>query len=253
MDAWMGMRRAVRRLAHRDTVLFLTDSAVGEREEENLHHLVSNLGPDVDREWICPFLTCKHTLEYCLWYADRAVAEGHRALTVLGGDTEVGPPRCVAHSYLLRRKIRERHRDLALGGWANPTGDPEEQVGYLTDREFTADFYLTQIVSHHDLAPVEAFLDEARARGLEMPGVFGVFYYRSANPGTLEVLSRFFPVPAEEITRDFEERNLDADRICARTIRALRDLGAPHTYVSNLPPDDAHLRLERIRELVRAG
>lgn len=249
MDAWMGMRRAVRRLAGEDTALFLTDSAVGEREEENLHHLVSNLGHDVQSDWICPFLTCKHTLEYCLWYADRAVAEGHRALTVLGGDTSVGPPRCVPHSYLLRQKIRARHPELALGGWANPSGHPGEQIGYLAADDFSADFYLTQIVSHHDLAPVEAFLEEARRRRLEIPGVFGVFYYRSANPRTLELLSSFLPVPAEEITRDFEDRNLTPEEICAATIRALRDLGVRHTYVSNIPPDGARATLRKIREL----
>ena len=30
-----------------------------------------------------------------------------------------------------------------------------------------------------------------------MPGIFGVFYYRSANPKTLEMLKQFLPVPAE--------------------------------------------------------
>lgn len=250
MDAWMGMHQAVRRLAHRDTLLFITDNAVGQREEENLHHLVTNLGSGVARDWICPFLTTKHTLEYCLWYADRAVGEGHRALTVLGGDDSVGPSRCVPHSYVLRKKIRSRHPELALGGWANPYRDPAEQVGYLVDDDFTGDFYLTQIVSHHDLEPVERFVEEARRREVRMPGVFGVFYYRSANPGTLSALSEFLPVPAREITRDFEDRGLSADEVCAATIRALRDLGVDRVYVSNLKPEGAGERLEAIQALV---
>ena len=33
--------------------------------------------------------------------------------------------------------------------------------------------------------------------GVELPGVFGVFYYRSANRKTLDILSRFLPVPVE--------------------------------------------------------
>ena len=253
MEAWMDVHRAVRRLAGEDTLLFVTDNAVGKNEEENLHHLVSNLGPGVGRSWICPFLTCKHTLEYCLWYADRAVAEGHEALTVLGGDESVGPPRCLPHSFMLRQRIRERHPGLALGGWANPHGDVRSQAEYLTDDEFTADFYLTQIVSHHDLAPVEAFLEASEAAGVEIPGVFGVFYYRSANPRTLRLLSDFLPVPAREITRDFRERGLSADEVCARTVRALRRMGVDRVYVSNLRPDEAEERLRAIRKLVETG
>jgi hypothetical protein len=73
----------------------------------------------------------------------------------------------------------------------------------------TADFFLTQIVSHFDLAPVERFHTEAVERGLGLPGAYGVFYYRSANPKTLATLARFMRVPAVGITRDFE-RGLSA-------------------------------------------
>jgi hypothetical protein len=98
-------------------------------------------------------------------------------------------------------------------------------------------------------AAVERFCAEAATRGLALPGAFGVFYYRSANPKTLATLARFMRVPALEITRDFE-RGLTADEICARTVRALRDIGVRHVYVSNLKPDDAPERLEAIRGLV---
>ena len=80
MDAWLGMGSAVRRLEREDTVLFFTDNAVGSSEEENLHHLITNLEQDVARTRICPFLTTKHTLEYCLWYADRLASDGHTCL-----------------------------------------------------------------------------------------------------------------------------------------------------------------------------
>jgi len=243
MDAWMAMHRAVRRLVAMDTAIFLTDNAVGDREEENVHHLASNLGDDVPFGRICPFLTTKHTLEYCLWFADRAAERGHEALTVLGGDRSAGPPRCLPHGNLLRLRIKERHPGLALGGWANPYRDAASQVGYLLDNNVAADFYLTQIVSHHDLAPVEAFVREAERQRLELPGVFGVFYYRSANPRTLASLARFLPVPAEAVARDFAQ-GLSADDICERTIRALRDIGVKHVYVSNLRPDDAPERVD---------
>jgi 5,10-methylenetetrahydrofolate reductase len=249
MDAWLGMGSAVRRLAREDTALFFTDNAVGTHEEENLHHLVTNLEDELARMRICPFLTTKHTLEYCMWFAARALSDGHSALTVLGGDRHVGPPRCVTHSNELRARIRARHPGLALGAWANPYRDPVGQVALLRSPDVNADFYLTQIVSHHEIEPVARFFEEVAKAGLELPAVCGVFYYRSANARTFRMLSDFIRVPAEAVTRDFES-GLSADEICAATITALRGLGVKHVYVSNLRPDDARERLTAIRALV---
>ena len=47
MDAWIDTYHAVQRLTRQGTYVFLTDSAVGEQEEDNLRHLVTNLGTDV--------------------------------------------------------------------------------------------------------------------------------------------------------------------------------------------------------------
>jgi hypothetical protein len=41
-------------------------------------------------------------------------------------------------------------------------------------------------------------------------------------------------VPAEGLTREFGA-GASADEVCARTIRAMMDVGARHFYVSNLP------------------
>jgi hypothetical protein len=233
MDMWIDMYHSVRRLAAGDTVLFLTDNAVGEAEEENLQHLATNLAGDVSSEKLVPFLTCKHSLRYCLMYADRAAAHNFQAVTVLGGDRTVGPPRCLEYAYMLRQRIRARHPGLVLGGWANPHRDAAEQVELLLRQEFTGEFYLTQVVSHHQLDAVERFLVEADRRGVSLPGVFGVFLYRSATPATLDKLRQFFPVPVEGVTRDFET-GLTAEEICARTIRGLWALGVTNVYVSNL-------------------
>src|SRR5262245_47417729 len=205
MDAWIDTYHAVRRLTRQGTYVFLTDNAVGEAEEDNLRHLITNLGRDVPRERVVPFLTSKHSLDYCLSYADRARQHGFPALVVLGGDKTVGTPRVVEHAWQLRRLIRQRDGSLALGGWANPSGSPEPQVDYLADADFNAEFYLTQVVSHHRIAPVERFLGTAARRGVDLPGIFGVFYYRSANPKTLRILSSFLPVPIDELTREFEQ------------------------------------------------
>src|SRR2546425_13108775 len=72
IDAWIDTYHAVRRLTRQGTFVFLTDSAVGMQEEDNLRHMVTNLGNDVPRERVVPFLTAKHSQEYCLSYADRA-------------------------------------------------------------------------------------------------------------------------------------------------------------------------------------
>jgi hypothetical protein len=249
MDTWIDMYHSVRRLARNDTVLFLTDNAVGESEEENLRHLVTNLAGDVSPQKLAPFLTSKHTLAYCLMYADRAVAHGFEALTVLGGDRTVGPARCVEHAFQLRQEIRKRHPTLALGGWVNPHRDAAEQVRFLLDADYTGDFYLTQIVSHHDVRAVERFQREAERRAVPYPGVFGVFLYRSANPTTLARLGQFFPVPAEGVTRDFAS-GLSAEDVCVRTIRALREVGVEKVYLSNLGLTKPEERYRRIVNLL---
>lgn len=252
MDTWIDMYHSVRRLAQQDTILFLTDNAVGVREEENLGHLTANLAGDVPPGRIIPFLTCKHTLQYCLMYADRAVANGFHALTVLGGDRTVGPARCVEHAYELRQLIRARHPGLGLGGWVNPHRPAEEQVAFLLRPEYTADFYLTQIVSHHTIDRVERFLDVARREGVRLPGVFGVFLYRSANPATLAALERFFPVPRAALARDFAG-GLSAEEICARTIRALHRVGVEKVYVSNLGFSGALARYHRLLQALTSA
>src|SRR5262245_65499542 len=84
MDAWIDTYHAVTGFVRGKTFVFLTDSAVGAREEHNLRHLVINLGADVPRDHVVPFLTTKHTLEFCLAYAERAWPDGFRSLVVLG-------------------------------------------------------------------------------------------------------------------------------------------------------------------------
>jgi 5,10-methylenetetrahydrofolate reductase len=250
MDAWIDTYHAVRTLSAQQTFVFLTDSAVGVPEEDNLRHLMVNLGDDAPLDRVVPFLTSKHPLDYCLAYADRASQHGFESLVVLGGDKRVGVPRSVEHAWQLRRQIRERiAAGLALGGWANPYRDAAQQVAYLVAPEFTGEFYLTQVVSHHEPAPVERFLNEADRRGVKAPGVFGVFYYRSARPQTLSVLQEFIPVPAEALVREFAE-GASPEEVCARTIRVMTALGARRFYVSNLPLRRTQETLARIVERV---
>jgi hypothetical protein len=233
VEAWIDLHHAVRSLIRDRRYVLFTDDAVGSREEESIQHLTSNLGTGAPLSRIVPFLTCKHTLDYCLLFAQRAASRGLGAVTVTGGDTSVGPPRCLPRSRDLRERIRERVPGLTLGAWVNPFRDAKEQVGLLMEEGHEADYFLTQVVSHHDLEPVDRFLDEAERQGLETPGLFGVFFYRSPSPRTLERLSDFIPVPVEGIIREFEE-GASPEEICARTIRALEERGVRRIYVSNL-------------------
>lgn len=249
MDAWIDTYHAVRGLTRNGVPVFLTDSAVGLQEEDNLRHLIANIGTDVPRELVVPFLTSKHTLEYCLSYAERAWHNDFQSLVVLGGDKHIGPPRCVEHAWELRQAIRAREPHLALGGWANPNADAERQTGFLTDGTFNAEFFLTQIVSHHAIEPVARFLEAVARKGVTLPGLYGVFYYRSANPKTLRTLSQFLPVPIDGLIREFGEGATPVE-VCARTIRALKGLGARHFYVSNLPLSRAEPTLRAIRAAI---
>jgi hypothetical protein len=245
MDSWIDLNHSIRQLALKDIFVFLTDDAVGLREEENLGHLAANVGSDVPLSRLVPFLTCKHTIEHCLLYADRAQSLGFEALTVVGGDISVGPPRCVEHAYMLRQQIRERQPGLSLGGWANPHRDVQKQVEYLGSDDFSADFYLTQVVSHHSADRVEAFLEECDRRGVSHPGIFGVFYYWSAHPGTLGRLGEFFPVPAGELTREFDA-GVSPEELLGKTLDALRAAGAEKVYISNLGHRRVQDRLAKV-------
>lgn len=249
VDAWIDMYHSIRRLDRQDTLIFLTDNAIGQAEEENLSHLTANLAGELAPARIVPFLTAKHSLDYIQLYAARAASHGFEALTVVGGDAAGGLPRCFPHAYQLRQWLRRRVPSLSMGGWVNPLRDPAEQVDFVLNPAFEAEFFLTQIVSHHSIDRVHRFLAEARRRRVPYPGVFGVFLYRSANPRTLQQLGSFFPVPAEGVTRDFKE-GLSPEEICARTIRALRDVGADKVYVSNLGFDRPDARYRRILELL---
>jgi hypothetical protein len=250
MDAWIDTYHAVRRLTREGTYVFLTDSAVGTPEEDNLRHLTTNLGPDAPRSHVVPFLTSKHTLAYCLSYADRAWQQAFPALVVLGGDRQVGTPRSVEHAWQLREAIRARQPGLVLGGWANPHADGAWQADLLASPTFTAEFFLTQIVSHHDAGAVARFVKEVERRGVRAPGVFGVFYYRSARLKTLAMLREFLPVPIDGLIADFAGGASPVD-VCARSIRALADAGARHFYISNLPTERTSATLGDV--LARAG
>lgn len=249
MSAWIDLHHTLGRLTRDELFVFLTDNAVGAAEEQNLAHVGGNVGDSVDLRRIVPILTCKHALSYCEMFAARAVSDGFDTLAVLGGDVSVPPPRCLPHGRDLREHLSGVAPSLTLGGWINPHRDADQQVGFLEAADAHAAFALSQIVSHHALAEAERTLERLEKGGSKKPVVFGVFFYRSPNARTLDILSRFFPVPAKEVVAEFEG-GATAEEICARSIRELRAIGAEKIYVSNLNERGAGRTLRRILEAV---
>jgi 5,10-methylenetetrahydrofolate reductase len=226
----------------------MTDGAIGRREEPNLRHVTINLGAGAERSRIVPILTTKHSLEYCLDFAKRSYALGFPSLVVLGGDKSDSTPRCVEHAYELRRLIRQTVPGITLGGWASPHGG-KRQVEFMLDPEYSADFYLAQIVSHYQTRTIDEFVNETERLRVGIPGIFGVFYYRTPNPKTFAMLSKFLPVPVEELQRDFAA-NVHPEEICALSIHALLQRGVKNVYVSNLPMATAGQTFSRIESRV---
>jgi len=249
VDAWIDSNRFIRKITSQGRFVFMTDGAIGRREEPNLRHVTINVGGAVDRSRIAPILTTKHSLEYCLEFAERSYRLGFTSLVVLGGDKSDTTPRCVEHAYELRRLIRQSVPGITLGGWANPHGG-RRQVEFMLHPEYSADFYLGQIVSHYQTPAIDEFLDEAARVGVKIPGIFGVFYYRTANPKTFAMLSQFIPVPAEELTRDFSA-DVHPTEICSRSIHALLQRDVKNIYISNLPMATATETFARIETRVQ--
>jgi 5,10-methylenetetrahydrofolate reductase len=251
VDAWIDSNRLIRKITSLGRFVFMTDGAIGKREEPNLRHVTLNLGPQTDRAQIVPILTTKHSLEYCLEFAERAFELGFTSLVVLGGDKSDGEPRCVEHAHELRRLIRKRVPEITLGGWTNPHGGMR-QIEYMLDPDYSADFYLAQIVSHYQTRQVDDFLNTSAKKGVKIPGIFGVFYYRSANAKTLEMLSPFFPVPVEELKAGFQSGLTPID-MTVESIRSLLDRGVSNIYISNLPLDTGGQKLMQIEEKLERG
>src|SRR5437870_2779819 len=202
MEAWIDSNQLMRKITSLGRFVFMTDGAIGRREEPNLRHVTVNLGPEADRSRIIPILTTKHSLEYCLEFAKRSYTLGFTSLVVLGGDKSDDTPRCVEHAYQLRRLIRQSVPGITVGGWASPHGG-RRQVEFILEPEYWADFYTAQIVSHYQTRAIAEFLNGVARMGVKIPGIFGVFYYRSASTNTLDMLSRFFPLPIADLKRDF--------------------------------------------------
>ncbi len=133
---------------------------------------------------------------------------------------------------------------MALAGWANPHRDPDEQYRFLTE-DFHAEVSLTQVVTHHSPGDLETLARRLDRDGIDLPLIAGIFHFHNANPRRLEMLGRYFPVPAEQITRAYAS-GMDPEAYTATAVRSALDSGARAVYISNLGMTGAPRRLERI-------
>ena len=54
VDAWIDSNRLMRKITSLGRFVFMTDGAIGRREEPNLRHVTINLGAEADRARIIP-------------------------------------------------------------------------------------------------------------------------------------------------------------------------------------------------------
>src|SRR5207247_3543383 len=66
VEAWIDSNRLMRKITSRGQLVFLTDGAIGRREEPNLRHVMINLSGETDSGRLSPSLTKKHSSDYCL-------------------------------------------------------------------------------------------------------------------------------------------------------------------------------------------
>ena len=238
IDAWIDTYHAIRSLARQH---------IARHDHRQRRRRAGREQPAASRrqsrraEWrsahVVPFLTCKHSLEFCLGYADQATHHGFSSLVVLGGDKHARPaalrrPRVAAARSRFARGIPQ----LELGGWANPNARPRSSRSTSCSiAEANADFYLTQIVSHHQArARSRVSRRGAPPRRHDAGGLRRVLLSQRqpADAGGAAAVPAGAGRGADAPSSPPARRPID---VCARTIRTLLDLGARHFYISNLP------------------
>ena len=171
MDAWIDTYHAVRSLTRHGTYVFLTDSAVGlegGRQPAPPRDQPRHRRAAVERRAVPDVASIRWTTAWRMPTARTSTGSTRSSSSAATRasarhDASSTPGSCASRSAVAGP-------DLALGGWANPHADPQTQVGHLLDEHVTAEFYLTQIVSHHSRPEVERFLEEAGRRGLTHAG-----------------------------------------------------------------------------------
>ena len=137
-----GQRAGARR-----TYVFLTDSAVGARRKQSAT-LVINLGSDVPRDRVVPFRP-PSTRWISISAYRQSLAAGFSSLVVLGGDRSSRTATlCLTTPGSSARRFASTCRTSRSAAGPNPHADAVKQAAFVDDDRFSAEFFLTQVVSH---------------------------------------------------------------------------------------------------------
>ena len=192
----------------------------------------------------------KHSLEYCLSYAERAQQSGFPALVVLGGDKASASPRRSSTPGSCGSSFGNAIRRSILGGWANPHARCRA-AGGLPDHARVSGGVLSD-------AGREPPPRRNGRRGSSWPPSRRGVRCRECSASSItgarirgrwrrwEGLFRCPPKGCRASSRPARP----PEEICARTIRALLDAGARHFYISNLPIGRAQQVLASVLEKV---
>ena len=151
-----------------------------------------------------------------------------------GRSVRPGRPAAFPHAYQLRRWIRERMPSLDLGGWVNPLRDPAQQVDFLLDPGFEAEFYLTQIVSHHHLEQVEALPRRGPPARRALSGRVRRLHLSERQPEDAGAAGQVLPGAGGGDHSRLRGRAIAGGDLRPHACAALREIGVEKVYVSNL-------------------
>jgi hypothetical protein len=107
-------------------------------------------------------------------------------------------------------------------------------------------------VSHHDIEHGCAVHPGCQPTRRKAAGTLRGVLLQEREPADAGGIGRVYSGPAEGLAREFAA-GATAEEICARTIRALLDVGARHFYISNLPIGRAQQVLANVLEKVESG
>ena len=186
------------------------------------------------RVTIVPFLTSKHSIEYCLMHASRAASHGFEALTVLGGDHTAGPPRCVPHARELRALIRQRvprPRPRRLG---QPSSAGNEQVDYLLDDDSKPSSISPRSCLTTASVRWSGFSRRPAGGVCRIQGSSGCFFTGAPLPATLAQAGRLLPGAGRRTDPRIRSRHDARGDLRQLGPRCLSEVGADKVYLSNL-------------------
>ena len=182
MDAWIDTYHAVRRLTRQGTFVFLTDSAVGARGgrqpaapgHESRAATCRASGScrssprSIRSSTACRTPSARTRAAFRRSWCSAATSRSARRDR---SSTRGSCARCCASATARSRSAAGRIR-MAI---------PSGRSTFSPTPDFHAEFYLTQIVSHHTSRRSRGSCETADGAASTLPGLFGVFYYRSAN------------------------------------------------------------------------